>query len=224
MKKMSKKIVMNVMLISIGVVMMEAGTQAYERETVRYNCIKEVSNENWEIKSHITTSGNVSDETIEKVCSIIKTKVKREAYNYLANSGGRIIIVEGSDIKEYILSHYSCEKAHEVKTNIRGYCPYFKDKNDILQKVDVIIASDCLDSLEHEFNHVLDYSHGYSDTEEFQRLYKNADGERIFPDEADREYYMSQATEFFAECATMYMNNELTGKYPELEKYFSSIL
>lgn len=224
MKKMSKKIVMNVMLISIGVVMMEAGTQAYERETVRYNCIKEVSNENWEIKSHITTSGNVSDETIEKVCSIIKTKVKREAYNYLANSGGRIIIVEGSDIKEYILSHYSCEKAREVKTAIMGYAPYFKNDDGILQKVDVIIASDCLDSLEHEFNHVLDYSHNYSSSAEFQKLYENTDGSMIFPDEQDRAYYMGQATEFFAECATMYMNNELTGKYPELEKYFSSIL
>lgn len=224
MKKISKTIIVNVMAISIGVIMMEAGVQTYERGVVKYNCIKEVSNENWEIKSHITTSGNVSDETIEKVCSIIKTKVKREAYNYLANSGGKIVIVEGDDIKEYILSHYSCEKAREVKTNIRGYAPYFKNEDNVLKKVDVVIASDCLDSLEHEFNHVLDYSHGYSDTKEFQRLYKNADGERIFPDEADREYYMGQTTEFFAECATMYMNNELTGKYPELEKYFSSIL
>lgn len=219
--KFSHKYALTIMALSMSMIIAKTGMDYHN---VEVNCATEVSTENWEIKSHITTSGNVSEYTIKKVCKIIKTKVPSEAWNYLANSGGRIIVVEGDDIKDYILSHYNCEEAREVETNILGYAPYFKNEDNVLKKVDVVIASDCLDSLEHEFYHVLDYSHGYSDTEEFQRLYKNADGERIFPDEADREYYMSQATEFFAETAKMYMNDELTGKYPELEKYFEKIL
>lgn len=88
MKKIGKTVVTGVMAISIGMVMMNAGTQVYERGIIKYNCMKEVSNENCEIKSYITTSGKVSEETIEKVCSIIQTKVKSEALNYLVNSGG----------------------------------------------------------------------------------------------------------------------------------------
>ena len=219
--KFSHKYALTIMALSMSMIIAKTGMDYHN---VEVNCATEVSTENWEIKSHITTSGNVSEHTIKKVCEIIKTKVPSEAWNYLANSGGRIIVVEGDDIKDYILSHYTCKKAKEVENAIRGYCPYYKNKNGILKKVDIVIASDCLESLEHEFYHALDYSHNYSDKEEFKKLYENADGIVIFKNESARDYYMGDIEEFFAETARMFANGELTGKYPVLEEYFSNIL
>lgn len=224
--KFSHKFVVGVMAISLGMIMVNAGMEAHERQNIEIYCATEVSTANWQIKSHIVTSGEISEDTIEKICEIIQNDVPAEAYNYLCNSGGKIVVVEGDDIKEYILSHYNCEKAGEVKKNIYGYAPYYKDNDGILQKADVVIAADCLDSLQHEFYHVLDYSHGYSSSKEFQEIFAHAEeiSEKVFDTEGDKKYYSSQATEFFAEMSVRYVNGELDGVSSELVEYLSGVI
>lgn len=223
---LNQKLIASVMIISMGMVAVNAGMEAYERHDIKVSCAKQVSVENWQIKAHITTSGEVSEDTIEKICEIIQTKVPSEAWNYLCNSGGKIVVVEDDDIKSYILENYNCEKASEVEEDIRGYCPYFKDIDGILQKVDVVIAADCLDSLEHEFYHALDYSHGYSSSKEFQEIYADAKdiSQKVFDTQKAIEYYSGEATEFFAEMSVLYSHGELDGVHPKLEQYLSEVI
>lgn len=212
-------------VLSLGIVMAGATIHVKQKIEVNVACAEEVSVQNWQIKSRITTSGEVSEDTIEKICEIIQTQVPDEAWNYLCNTGGKVVVVEGSDIKGYILENYVCEDAKKVEKNIHGYCPQFRDDmTNVLQKVDVVVASEHLDSLLHEFCHVVDYTNDYSRSWRFKKIYENADGGTIFTKEDDREYYMEKPSEFFAETARMYITGELNGVDAELEAYLSGIL
>lgn len=218
-----------VLVLSIGLVVAataKKGMLSHEYKQIKVNYATEVSTENWEVKAHIVTSGNVSENTIKKVCDIIKNDIHSEAWNYLVNSGGKLIIVEGDDIKDYILENYNCEEARKIDEKIYGYCPQFADNNDILQKVDVVIAADELSSLKHEFFHAFDYSHGYSSTEEFKSIYANAKDvcEQLFKTQKAIDYYSGNIQEYFAEMARMYTDGELNGVDPELENYLASVL
>lgn len=222
-----------ILAISLGIVILN-GLSSYrnyivqnEQQVMSVNYATEVSTENWEIKSHIVTSGNVSEDTIQKVCEIVKNDVQQEAWNFLCNSGGKLIIVEGNDIRQYVIENYDTDgKAEKVKSKIKGYCPYFYEW-DTLQKVDIVIGADCLDSLSHEFYHAFDYIHGYSSSEEFQKLFENAETicRKIYPDdEIAIEYYSGQATEYFAEMASLYSDGLLNGVDEELEHYLEGVL
>lgn len=233
--KVKHPLVVTVMTISLAMIMTKTGMEIEKHNQISVNCAVQVSAENWEIKSHILTSGNIEDDTIEKICSIIQEQVPDEAWNYLCNSGGKLVVVEGNDVKDYVFANYNCStkdkteeevrKALEGKT-IKGYCPYFKDKFGVLEKTDVIIAEDCLDSLLHEFCHVLDYSHDYSKSEEFKEIYKRADEivDKLSMDKDDKKYYSSSETEFFAEMSARYIENSLQGVDTELENYLADIL
>lgn len=222
--RLSKSIVKCVMVMSLSMVLLSAHSGV--TDTVANKCGKQASTENWRMSFHIQTEGNVPKEKVDTVCEIIRTKVSSEAWNFLVNSGGVIKIVEGDDIKDYIIKEYNCEEAKEVEEKIFGYCMGFDNEEGVLDRINIIVASEKLYAIEHEFFHALDYTHKYSKTEQFKALYENATSltETLFKKEGVREHYMSNIEEFFAQTAKMYVNGELTGKYPELEKYYSNLL
>lgn len=219
------------MAISIGIVItgcasaVVSGYQAGDNQTKIY-CQQQVSVENWEIRGKIVTSGVVSDETIDKVVSIIQNDVSQEAWNYLNNSGGKLVIVEGSNIRGYITENYAVDTSVlEDDAEIFGYCPKFINDVGDLEKVDVVVASECLGSLQHEFCHVLDYSHNYSNSKEFQKIYQRVEsiGNMIFSTEGEVDYYSSNEAEFFAETAKRYVNGDIIGVDAELEAFMSEV-
>lgn len=226
-----KKFILIVLMISLPMMIAYKIIEIVAAEELQDKCLAKVSKDTEKIKECITTSGEVSEDTIKKVCKIVQTQVPDEAWNYLVNSGGKLIIVEGNDIKEYVLENYG-DEAGEYK-KITGYCPYeYRIKQlwginvGVLQKVDVIIAQDCLKGLVHEFCHVLDYSHEYSKTEEFQSFYQDADKilQKVFQDAAKVSYYTRNSKEFFAEMSAQYIKSNLNRVDSELEDYLAEII
>ena len=213
-----------VILMTLGMVMVDTGMKIDARKNNVYKYSTYASCENWQIKSCISTVGEVSDETIEKICEIIKNDVQEEAWNYLYNSGGKIIVIEGDDIKDYAKEKYNADVS-DIEENIKGYCPYHRDDNNIVYKTDIVIASECLESLRHEFYHVIDYSHEYSSKKEFLKLYEDAENisRQVFSTEKAIEYYSSRPQEYFAEMCVRYENGELCGISSELEAYLASV-
>lgn len=229
--KTFKKFILIVLIISLPMIIAYKIIQAVETEELQDKCLTKVSKDTAKIKECIITSGEISEDTIKEVCKIIQTQVPDEAWNYLVNSGGKLILVEGNDIKDYVLENYG-DEAREYK-KITGYCPYdYRIKQlwginvGVLQKVDVIIAQDCLKGLVHEFCHVFDYSYDYSKTKEFQSFYDNADKilKKVFQDEEKVSYYARNHKEFFAELSAQYIKGNLNGVDSELEDYLSKIL
>lgn len=229
--KRFKKFILIVLIISLPMIIAYKIIQAVETEELQDKCLTKVSKDTAKIKECIITSGEISEDTIKEVCKIIQTQVPDETWNYLVNSGGKLILVEGNDIKDYVLEHYG-DEAREYK-KITGYCPYdYRIKHlwginvGVLQKVDVIIAQDCLKGLVHEFCHVFDYSHDYSKTKEFQSFYDHADKvlKKVFQDKEKVSYYARNHKEFFAELSAQYIKGNLNGVDSELEDYLSKIL
>lgn len=201
---------------------------ARSENELNVKCATEVSTEKWEINRHITTFGNVNGDAVEKVCEIIKTQVPSEAWNFLVNSGGQIIIVEGNDIKEFIVDRYKCDVS-KIKEgdDIQGYCHKFNDINAFLSKVDIVIASECIqDSLLHEFCHALDYSHNYSQTDKFLKIFNNADEIMNILNLSDKAkaYYGGDIEEFYAEMMSLYLSGEIVGVDITLETYLQSTI
>lgn len=229
--KRFKKFILIVLIISLPMIIAYKIIEIVSAEELQDKCLAKVSKDTAKIKECITTSGEISEDTINKVCKIIQTQVPDEAWNYLVNSGGKLIIVEGNDIKDYVLENYGGEAAEYKK--ITGYCPYeYRIKQlwgmnvGVLQKADVIIAQDCLKGLVHEFCHVLDYSHEYSKTEKFQSFYQDADEilQKVFQDDEKVSYYTRNSEEFFAEMSAQYIKGNLNGVDSELEDYLSKII
>ena len=50
---------------------------------------------------YINIIGDVSDETVSKFVDIVDTQVPQAAFNFLVNSGGSILIVEGNNVARY---------------------------------------------------------------------------------------------------------------------------
>ena len=147
--KRFKKFILIVLMISLLMIIAYKIIEIVAAEELQDKCLAKVSKDTAKIKECITTSGEVSEDTINNVCKIVQTQVPDEAWNYLVNSGGKLIIVEGNDIKDYVLKNYG-DEAREYK-KITGYCPYeYRIKQlwginvGVLQKVDVVIAQDCL--------------------------------------------------------------------------------
>lgn len=90
---MKKSLVVNVMALSLTIVMTGCAFSGYRQNNVEIYCSTQVSIENWQVKAHIVRSGEVSEDTIEKVTEIIQTKVPQEAWNFLANSGGKYLLL-----------------------------------------------------------------------------------------------------------------------------------
>lgn len=225
---MKKSVVASVMALSLGIIMTGccySGYQAGANQTQVY-CQQMTSTENWQIKGKVTTVGNVSEDTLEKICTIIQDDVHQESWNYLNNSGGKLVVVEGHNIRGYITANYSVDTSDLKDTDeILGYCPKFYNSVGDIERLDVVIASEALSSLQHEFNHVLDYTHNYSSTKEFKAIYKRADSicRQIFDYERANEYYSGDIQEFFAEMGNQYQLGTLDGVDADLEAFMSEV-
>lgn len=228
MTKKNKVVLVTVMILSMSLINFGVDELHKLQDELKTKCSIEVSTEKWKINRSIMTVGNVSGDTIEEICEIIQNEVPSEAWNFVSNSGGRIIVLEDSDIRDYIVKEYKCDVSEVPEEKpIKGYCPYFEDEVGILQKVDIVISADGVkDSLLHEFCHALDYSHDYRNDREFKKIYKRADEilNKLDIPQDKKDYYSSKSTEFFAEMCARYIEGDLVGIDSKLEKYMESIV
>lgn len=195
------------------------------KEQIRSYCQQDIGMETWYIKARIQTVGEVSPEKVTEAADIIRLYVPTAAWNYLNATGGRLVIVEGDDVLGYVLDNYNTSVEHLKGKKALGYTAKICDINGDLERVDVIMASEGLTALLHEFGHVVDYTYNYSSSKEFSRIFGRAEGicRKLYKDDIAVAYFSERPTEFFAEMLEQYQFGTLDGVDEDLEVFLSHV-